>query len=339
MKPISQRVFAVALAGVLATSALAGCNPGPTTTEAVLQTYEQAQNRDNYHSVSIVTLGSEDGDQFKLQTETDVAGDASHSTTTADAFGVNSSTEAYVTKADDGYVSYQSVDVVGNKIWTKTKTTAVSNVGALTASDVLADAEFAKTDTGYTLTVPAEKVFSALTGSDVTYEGLKELAGEGLADALAASKAVYTFDSNCLLTSISCPVTYEVTDDKGEVTAVTNLTFDFTLSNYGAVEADSLAIPENVTTDAIDIDELQANITEFGNSVADALGQFADGISDFANSLMSDGSATVDFEVTTDETTDGTSETTTGETTETTDGATQTTGAAQTTTEGEAATA
>ena len=289
MKSISQRLWGIALAGMLAVGGLSACNMGPTTTADLLAAYEKAENRDSYHSVSTVTLGSDDGDQIKIESTTDVAQDNSHSTTTADMFGISTTSEGYVEKAegeDAGYVSYTSVELAGAKLWAKSKTTAVSNVGALTDTTVLSDAEFAKTDTGYTLSVPAEKVYSALTGTDVTYEGLKELAGEGLADALNSSKATYTFDQNCLLTQISCPVTYEKTDEAGTVTSSVNLNFDFTVSDYGTIKAEDLAVPADVSGEAVDLDELHASITEFGNSVSETLSNFANGLGDLANTFL-----------------------------------------------------
>ena len=298
MKSISQRLWAVAVAGMLAVGGLAACNMGPTTTADLLAAYEKAENRDNYHSVSSVSLGSDDGDKIKIESTTDVAKDNSHSTMTADMFGISTTSEGYVEKAegeDAGYVNYTSVELAGAKLWAKSKTTAVSNIGALTDSSVLADAEFAKTDEGYTLTVPGEKVYSALTGTDVTYEGLKELAGEDLANALNTSKAVYTFDQNCLLTKISCPVTFQETDEAGAVTSSVSLNFDFTVSDYGTIKAEDLAVPADVSSEAVDLDELQANITEFGNSVAETLSNFADGLGSIANSFLEeDGGASAE---------------------------------------------
>ena len=289
MKSISQRLWGIALAGMLAVGGLSACNMGPTTTADLLAAYEKAENRDSYHSVSTVTLGSDDGDQIKIESTTDVAQDNSHSTTTADMFGISTTSEGYVEKAegeDAGYVSYTSVELAGAKLWAKSKTTAVSNVGALTDSSVLADAEFAKTDTGYTLTVPAEKVYSALAGTDVTYEGLKKLSAEGLADALNTSKATYTFDQNCLLTQISCPVTYQDVDEAGNVKSSVNLNLDFTISDYGTIKAEDLAVPADVSGEAVDLDELHASITEFGNSVAETLSNFADSLGGLANSIL-----------------------------------------------------
>lgn len=298
MTSMMRRLVGAALAGALTVASLAGCAPRPATTAELLDRYSKVENKDNYHFDRTVSIGSSDGDAFSITTVGDVAGTRTHATTQGDFFGVSLSFETYSEPAEEGFVSYMSTKVAENTMWLRKAEDKQEGIASLLAPEVMGDAEFAATENGYTLTIPASTFISALVKSDLALETIDERGSNAFSEAFEGAQAVYEFDADARLTSISCDATITESEQDGTTTGEATTRVNYTLSGYGTVTDDAVTVPDNVKSEAVDLDAIGSSVQEFLNQVGSAVDTVAQGFDSFvtmlgdaANSLSSEGDA------------------------------------------------
>ena len=285
MATMMRRLVGATLAGVLALTSLAGCDSKPKTTAELLERFGQFEQKDNYHFDRTITLGSADGESIELVSTGDVAGGLSHVKTQGNLFGVSLGFDTYCEPAEQGYTDFVSTEVAGKTLWMRKAAQKSQDLSALVAPEVIGDAEFAGSESGYTLTIPADKFVSAMTGSDMTVETLSQSTENSLANAMADAKAVYEFDSDAHLTGISCSATITENAEDGTVTSETPTSVTYTVSGYGTIEEAGVAVPEQVRTEAVDLDAIGSSIDEFMSKMGSAIDTVTEGINSFVDMI------------------------------------------------------
>lgn len=267
MFTFGKRAAAFIAASALALSGLAGCGGGPaepTNAQELLERFEQAENHDNFHAVldydvEMNVLGQSIPITIKM--DMDCAGEAAHGDLTMSGMGQEMASELYVEKDGDTYMQYSSTGEGDDVTWAKSEVDS-SAIESLTDEELLADAEFAKTDDGYTLTVPGDKLMEAMaaSGADMS-ELFDSLGDDSLKDALADADAVYTFDSDCMLTGFTYDLDFDYdysadadadadADSTAALTMNMKMSITMTVSDYGSVKAEDVAVPEDVKKSA-----------------------------------------------------------------------------------------
>lgn len=283
MNKLFKQVTAFLVAGIIALGGLAACGqPEPASAKDIVDRFAAAANRDNYHAdltmdIDISLFGQ--AMTMSVKSGTDVAGDDAHGTTELSALGQNATYEVYVTKEGDKVVQYQSDTSKDEKSWVKSTLDSGYFTDSLMTQDILSEGEFAKTDTGYTITVPGEKFLSALSSSGVNLDSmLGNTNNETMKEALKDSKAVYTFDKDCMLTGCTFSAEFDYSygnndpdsssDTAGfSISAGVKMTMNLTISGYGSVDAAKVATPEDVKSAAIDTGTLEESLNQLTNLV------------------------------------------------------------------------
>lgn len=283
MNRLFKQITAFLVVGIIALGGLVACGqPEPTSTKDVIERYTAATNRDNYHAdltmdIDISLFGQ--AMTMSVKSATDVAGDDAHGTTEMSALGQNATYEVYVTKEGDKVVQYQSDTSKDEKSWVKTTLDSGYFTNSLMAQEILGEGEFAKTDNGYTITVPGEKFLSALSSSGVNLDSLLgSTNNETMKEALKDSTAVYTFDKDCMLTGCTFNAEFDYSygnsdpdsssDTAGfSISAGIKMSMNLTMSGYGSVDATKVATPEDVKSAAIDTGTLEDSLNELTNLV------------------------------------------------------------------------
>lgn len=218
MLGFAKKVVAFSTAVVMMAGGLVGCgSAAPKSAQELFALYEKVENRDNYKldakvEMTIGVLGQE----FTIDVDElmDVAGDSSHGTMVTSAFGQNVESEVYGEVVDGSYVQYSSTGVGEDASWTKT-TTDIANsalgtsMDSLVTKDMLADAEFSVTDTGYTVTIPGSSFMKVLENNQEYATMLSSVGGEGFEAALNNSVAVIDFDKEYKIVGLTFDVTMD----------------------------------------------------------------------------------------------------------------------------------
>ncbi len=284
------------IAGSLALAGLAGCGGGakaPTTTKELVERYEATANKDNYHmdmdyKIDLDLLGSTM--TVDMKGAFDCAGKATHGTMTMNALGQNIEYEMYAEAQDSKYVQYMGTKIGNETTWMSSALDTPFMTESLTKADLLADAEFATTDSGYTLTVPGEKLASALTSMGGG-EMLSSL-GTDASEMFAGSKAIYTFDKDCVLNGLDFTMDYKY-DAGGDASMTVGLkmALNAKISDYGKIDAASVAVPADVKSNAIDTDAISNSLESLGAELGGAA-ETSSPADDAATSSVADTAAT-----------------------------------------------
>lgn len=270
MTTFGKRLTSMLVAGSLALTGLVGCGqqaqPEPTSAQELIARYEENENHDNFHMDMDMTFAVDlfgAAMEMPIKGSFDVVGEDSHGTLSMDmsSLGIDKyEAETYMTKDGDSYVQYTGVDEDGTKSWTTSTLESGSFTQELTSADLLKDAEFTKLEDAsvgaYQLTIPGTKFVEALSSMGGETESLLGSEQEAMADALKDSEARFVFDKDCMLTSIAMnlDMSYE-SEEAAEVSASIGLNTTMTLSNYGKIDAASVAVPEEVKNTATSQDE------------------------------------------------------------------------------------
>ncbi len=261
----------------------------PTTTAELLEAYKKNADINNCHADMDlgITLSSSGENLVSVTTKGsfDAIGDEAHGTMTVTGAGASTTAESeydetygettttaaqpttvemYITKEGTNYVTYSTSD--NGTTWTSsTAATNSSPAASLADETILSGGQFAKTTSGYTLTVTGDKIMGALANTGMTNNitGLDA----SITNELANSTAVYTFDTDCRL--VGCDFNVAINSGTNASTA-TNTTvttgeeaaldsvpmtlkmdIKLTLSNYGSVTAAQVQVPAQVKQVAI----------------------------------------------------------------------------------------
>ena len=279
MHAFIKRAASIVFASALALGGLAGCNAGPaepTNAKELMERFEATENHDNFHSdtdinCEISVLGQTVPVTAKMSM--DSLGDAAYGTTTGEAMGQNISSETYVEKNGDKYTTYTSSGEGADKVWTKTETDTGSLSSQIVSDKLLDGAEFAKTDAGYTLTIPGDKLLETISSSGMDLSSLVGNSGDtSIMDSFKNADVVYAFDKSCLLQTVTYAVDieYDYNLDNTDTTASDNtasmsmsmkLDLSMKVSGYGSVDAAKVTVPEDVKKDAVDLGNLSNEVT------------------------------------------------------------------------------
>lgn len=267
MASFKTRFASLIVAGSLMLTGLAGCAQGgaaaePTSTKEVLERYVANPNKDNYHmdmdmTIGLSMLGS--NLDMPMKGSFDVADGSAHGTLTADMsalLGTSYDTELYVEKNGDTFTQYTSDKTTGETKWTSSVLSDGFFASNVTSDSLLEEAEFSKADgdAGYKLTIPGDKLVGALSemGGDAG-QVLNSESNKEIMDALGKSNVDFMFDKDCLLKSIGMDFDYDMSQTSGSTTVQASMAIDLAMnfSNYGKVDAASIAVPANVKSAAV----------------------------------------------------------------------------------------
>ena len=292
MFEFGKRAACFAVAGTLALGGLAGCGaqqqgssaassstaPEPTTAMEVYERYEANPNQKNVHSnmtynMALAIMGQTL--EVTGTSESDMVGDAMHSTTKAQAMGQDTTTETYVEKTSDGkYVTYSSSTEEGKTTWTKLTTETGGLENQLIEKDMFKDAKFEKSDNGYKITVAGKEFSTALSSLGINNYAQMMGDEQALLYAFDNSDAVFTFDKDCMLTNLTFALNVDLgaaagassssatnsssttTEEGAAVGATMKLDLKVDYTDYGNVDASKVAIPEDVKKNAVDGGEI-----------------------------------------------------------------------------------
>lgn len=257
---------------------LVGCGSSePKNAKELLERYMANQNHDNYHcdlgmDYEISMFGQ--AIPITLAFNIDMAGDTGHGNLSKDAMGRDTESELYVQKEDDKYVQYSKNK--DDEKWTKTSIDVRNVTDSIVNGKLLNDAEFAKTDEGYTLAIPGNTFMEALSASGMNVtEIISQLGGEAkVADSFKNTNAVYTFNKDCLLTDLTYVVNF-VYSYGGDASAIENETIspkitmhmnlNMKLSDYGTIDETKVTVPEDVKKNAVNTGNLFEELTGLVN--------------------------------------------------------------------------
>ena len=291
MKLLGKRVASVALASTLVIGGLAGCS-GPVTNEKAAEPTEEAveeatpaeaepQNVEPTTAAELVAKAKEAAPEqnghadfvFKMAASEsgydvldmglngsfDYVGENRHGTMTVSALGEESTYEFYSATQGTQTVYYQKGE--DDTEWTQsTSASEQMPIDDLTEETLLSQGQFAKTTTGYTITVPGKSIFDVMTASsESASEAVSEEDNAALQEAINSSTAVYSYDTAYRLTSMSynfayAPASTASEDEESEYTddSQLTLTVTLTLSNQGQVQQSAVALPSTISGVASD---------------------------------------------------------------------------------------
>lgn len=287
MREFVKRAASVLVASVLVLGGLglAGCGSNdPKNAQELLGRYMANESHDNYHcdfnmDYKISMFGQDI--PIVLAFSMDMAGDNGHGTLNTDAMGRATESELYIQKENDKYAQYSKGK--DDDTWIKTSTNARNAADSVVNDALLSDAEFAKIDEGYTLTVPGDKFMEALSASGLNVtEMFSQLGGEKtVADAFKDSSAVYTFNKDCLLTDLVFIVNFEysygedastINDETISLKITMDMDMSMKLSDYGTIDEAKVAVPDDVKKNAVNTGDLNEELAELvsGNESSNA---------------------------------------------------------------------
>jgi hypothetical protein len=204
---------------------------------------------------------------FVTRVHADTAGNDTHGTTETNTFGSFVNSELYLVKNEKNYTRYLCYNPKdANPTWTKTDVAESLLTNLTTSQDILKNSEFSKVDNGYQIIVSGQDVLNALSASGTNVvDTLKTVTGgnEDIVKAVDNSKGTLTFDKDCYLTGIIYSV--DVTGNNSTNSSSSGSTLDFSLSagitlnvdakisNYGKVDASSVALPNSIRDGAVTV--------------------------------------------------------------------------------------
>lgn len=296
-----KRLMKAVVAVALVLTGLVGCSQAPMApaepqnAQELLKRWEEDPNNKNYHmDMSIDVTASFLGQTFKMPMKMvfDIAEENTHGTMEMDLSAMGTpkmESEIYIEKEGDKLYQYSSVENDGKKTWTKTSQESTDIARQFTSADLLGDAEFSKTeDGGYQLTIPAKKLLETLNSADSLESVMGGLDEQAVKDALEDAKAVYTFDKDCRPQNVSLDIDITIDPTKSgsdsdtsadtdsnvqlDLTGKMQMALNLALSNFGGVDAASIAVPEDVKKSAVDMsdDADDASSTDAASSDAAA---------------------------------------------------------------------
>lgn len=284
-----KRIVSMFAAGVLALGGLAGCGaagqPEPTTAKEVYERYEAAQNKDNYkmqmnYDMTVAAAGYEI--PITMTMDMDVADKNGHGTMTTNTFGSESQNEVYMADEDGTYVQYIGTTEGDKTTWARNEVDSAALADGIATAEMFEDAQMEKTDDGYKVTVPGDKILDVMGSMSGSSMDLSSILGEEgqqmLAESLKGSSIIYTFDKDCLLIGMTFDMSFEYSMGEVEGTELSMklaMKMDATLSDYGTVDASTIAVPEEVkkeATSSIDdaLTELTESLSSLGEDTEDA---------------------------------------------------------------------
>lgn len=241
----------------------------PKTAEDVYEQYKDV-TKDNYNlagTMEMVISGTDsEGNTEELPTTIDIdmdtAGDYSHGTMTMgmDYGGTKMSIdmEMYMDASGDQTVSY--IKTSAGDQWMKSTSDTSSASEQLELSDeALKNADFKTTDDGYEITVALADNMDAEDGNSVVDQMLNETSGavdpDQLQQMIKNAKMTLGFDKDCNLVSQKID-DMSLDFDSDGTSASMSYTFDLAYSNYGEVDGESVKVPDDVASSAVDDDAL-----------------------------------------------------------------------------------
>lgn len=273
MSTMLSRIGCAVATGALVLTSLVGCggaqstpaepapDPEPTTAMELLERYNEQENKDNCHMDLNMDAKVTSG-EFELpmgvSMSLDRAGDAAHGTTSI-AFGESVTSEMYLVKEEGKWAQYAQSPMDENS-WTRTEVESSATTESLINEKLFKDAEFAKTDDGYTVTVSGDKigdVLSTLGSND--YSDMLGSDESDVSKALKEASIVYTFGKDFLVKSVAYDMNYNYQsgDENAllSLSANSSISLKVTVSGYGTIDPSKVALPDEVKKSAQDSGE------------------------------------------------------------------------------------
>lgn len=280
MNTLGKRIASVFVAGTLVLGGLVGCGQAatePTSAKEVFEAYNANENKDNCHmdadlDISVAASGFTMG--ITGTYSADMASGASHADFEMSMLGQDVKTEMYVATEGEKTNVYSGTKIGDEVVWTKTETDTAQIKDAITKVDDLEGAEFAKNDTGYTVTTTADKLLDLLNSLPEDQNPLAAIGADDAAkmqDMLKNIKIEYVFDKECLLTAanITGSITQEVGEGDSKTTMDIVVDVKSAFNSYGEIDATLLAVPEDVKAEA---DKAAADAEELEGAINDLAG-------------------------------------------------------------------
>ena len=269
----SRKVLSVIAVCVLALACVAGCSGGaannePQNAKDVYERYMATDSHDNFNmkgDMNMVMGASGMTMEMPISFDFDVNGKSSHGTLSMSMFGMNVDSESYSVEKDGKVLTYSkgnsnvgsmfgATDESSEPEWTvsESDTNGVADMMNL-GKELFDNADFAKNDTGYVVTVKGEDAFKLVEKLTAQSEGtgvdvMNSLPDEykSLVNSLSLS---FDFDKDCNLTKMSIPETKSTIEVQGQSADVT-LSCDIALSKHGQIG--EITVPDDVVKSAKD---------------------------------------------------------------------------------------
>ena len=258
-------IVSVLVASLVACLALPGCDAlgEPASTESLLVRYATHDNNDNYHaSIDVGLVLSLVGYRVSIPVaaEVDIAGEALHGTVHADLskLGVaNYEAEIYGQTAGNKVEYFVGAKVKDDVKWTKGELDILTSLDALSATNLLATAEFNRialeSDDSicYELDIPTTSIVDVVLDILNESELPEEFDADLLRAALEGDKVRSYFTKDCLINAAETVAmgTYSGEYSKGIPVSI-KVGAKIKFLGYGKVDVASLAVPDAVRNTA-----------------------------------------------------------------------------------------
>lgn len=258
MKAFGKKLASVLVAGSLALTGLVGCAggaaPEPKDATELMALFDKTEKTNNHAeltmNMSVDLLGQ--ALEMPITGSFDTVGEKTHGTMTMDlgTLGIDKiEMETYSEKEGDAYIQYMSVD---GENWIKQTTDAASFTSQITNDDILASGEFSKTDSGYQITVTGDKLMGAISAATGGAEDSLLGGDEAVLEALKGTNAVFVFDKDAQIASVTMDMDMGADDATGSSASV-KLSLDVKFSNHGKIEVSTVTVPDTIKSGATDL--------------------------------------------------------------------------------------
>lgn len=258
MKAFGKKLASVLVAGSLALTGLVGCAggaaPEPKDATELMALFDKTEKTNNHAeltmNMSVDLLGQ--ALEMPITGSFDTVDEKTHGTMTMDlgTLGIDKiEMETYSEKEGDAYIQYMSVD---GENWIKQTTDAASFTSQITNDDILASGEFAKTDNGYQITVTGDKLMGVISAATGGAEDSLLGGDEAVLEALKGTNAVFSFDKDAQITSVTMDMDMGADGATGSSASV-KLSLDVKFSNHGKIEVSTVTVPDTIKSGATDL--------------------------------------------------------------------------------------
>ena len=264
----AKAVVALAAVAALALAGISGCaqsQPEPTSASDVYQRYIAADHG-NYHMKGDIQLAMSASGmtmEMPMNLELESDGEAVHAKFDMSMFGGEMKMESYTVSENGKMLTYSKdeskpgsiLEDYAGDISGQTETAPQWTVSESEATDITAEldklmekafanAQFAKTDKGYTVSMPLSDLSAVAQESGAADEGDMASIGAAygdMAEMLGDIQVTFTFDKDCKLIGIAIPKTDVDTEVEGTKAQI-SIACDITVDQHGQVA--KIQVPE-----------------------------------------------------------------------------------------------
>lgn len=292
---MKKKLVKFATAAMAASILLSGCGTGKTETKQpakpkisnasdIIKEYgKQMEKSANFHmdmdmklDIGIKADGESADIPIILAMSADVLDGRSHSTIDLNVSmmdeHMDKSAEIYMESNENGITTYMYDS--DDRGWAGSRNPAIADIMSEFSSldtDVFKDASIKQDKGTYTVTQDLMGLLedNALAeDAKDSYSDMLPVDLDDIMDALQDAKIIYTFDKNCLLTSITlddCEYSGTITSDDTKTKVSASLDMDVEFSNYGKIKESDVKVPSKVLKSAefSDTDETGFDLDSF----------------------------------------------------------------------------